>query len=463
MEQDALIQIDEIQIAAEEGTEPETKTPYKWFMKTEPPQREEEGEIFTDPDNGMRYEIRKVGMVRNAKNPKTLKVFLDPAPHILIPGDSKPLQGWYKSKHVPSNQRPRPCFTEAVLTEPYGGTCPVRCTFCYINSGTRGYRAQSLTTVPENYGQHIHNHLSKMKTSAACYISSFTEPFQELEDLYHNSQGCAEAFADHGLPVFFLSRLDYPGWAYDVLKRNKYSYAQKSINTSNPETWRKISPNAPPLHEQIETVRSLHKAGIYVSIQVNPIMPGVTSNDDIVQLIHMLGEAGADHLIFKFTEIGYSSKRALLDITIRQFGNAGREYEKLLTCNIGGQCTIDESYRIAAFDTFSKECKKAKVTMSLCYEYKYARDKDGNILSKSGVSMGRDYITSDQCHGHRVPMYHRDSLALPFQEMEECPPTGCLHCADDNAGVARCGDEDLGQAKARTFVDMKKGLVHISV
>jgi hypothetical protein len=36
---------------------------------------------------------------------------------------------------------PRPCFTEALLTHPYGGTCPVRSTFCYVNNGGRGERS----------------------------------------------------------------------------------------------------------------------------------------------------------------------------------------------------------------------------------------------------------------------------------------------------------------------------------
>lgn len=460
MEQDALFQITDQEVAAAEPETPEAKEAYKFFMRMEPVKRDEPGVIHVEEETGKRYEMRAVGMVRNAKNPRTLKVYLDPAPHVIV-DDMKPLEGWYKDKHVPAGVRARPCFTDSVLTQPYGGSCPVRCSFCYVDSGTRGYRAQSLTTVPLNYGAQVSKALSRMRTSAAAYISSFTEPFQELENYYHNSQGCAEAFDRAGLPVYFLTRMCYPGWAIDLLKRNKYSYAQKSINCLDPKTWHKISPNCPPMHQQLDDVRALHKAGIYVSIQVNPIMPGIVSNDEIVELIHALSDAGADHLIFKFTEIGYSSKKAMVDIAKKQFGPRGQAYADLMTCNIGHQATIDETYRLDALRLYYNECKKAGVTSATCYEYKFERDDKGRVLNTTGISVGRDFLTAEQCHGHRVPMFHRLDAETLFREIEDCPPTGCLYCADDNAGKPRCGDEDLGKAKSRTYQDMKHPLVQI--
>jgi DNA repair photolyase len=442
MEQDALNDL----------LQREERRKYKHFMRKEPVVRE--SDIQVDADNGMRFEMRDIGMVRNDKHPKLTKVFLDPTPHILL-DSPRPLQGWYQPKSDPGH-RPRPCFTEAVLTQPYGGRCEISCGFCYINSGTRGYRGQDVTTVPINYGAFVAKSLSKMKTSAAGYFSSFTEPFQRLEDIYHNTQQGAQAFVDEGLPIFFLSRRAYPSWAYDMLRKNAHSYAQKSINTPDSSDWRKLSPNAIGLQDTIEEVTALHKAGIYVSIQVNPIIAGVTTNDQIVELIHILAKAGADHLIFKFAEIAYPSRAALTDIMVQQFGERGKVFKSLMTCNIGHQATIDEQYRLTALERFSKECKRAHVTMATCYEYAFGRNSDHVIVDRVGESIGKKYLTADQCHGHAVPMYTRESTDDPFLPMEECPPSGCLHCADDSPdGKGACGSAFMGSAPALEFKDMK--------
>jgi DNA repair photolyase len=448
MEQDAVRAL--FDLPEEEG-----KKPYKHFMRVEPVRRD--SEIRTDRKTGQRYEWREIGMLRNATKTRRMKVFLDPTPHVLV-DDAKPLQGWYQSKLDPGH-RPRPCMTEAVLTQPYGGTCEIRCGFCYINSGTRGYRSQAVTTVPKNYGAFVHDSLAKMRTSAAGYFCSFTEPFQRLEGIYHNTQAGATEFVRAGLPIFFLSRCAYPGWAIDLLKQNPYSYAQKSINTIDPEDWHKLSPGAIGLEDNFEEVRALHKAGIYISIQVNPIVAGVVSNEQIVALIHKLAACGADHLIFKFAEIAFPSRPALINVMTQQFGKErGGKFEQLFTCNIGHQATIDEQYRLDALQLFARECRKAGVTMATCYEYKFERDERGRIVSRTGVSVGRDFLTADQCHGHRVPMFTRPVLEGPFAEVEECPPSGCLHCGDESDGVGLCGSKFLASAKALEFPDYKKSV-----
>jgi DNA repair photolyase len=244
---------------------------YKFFMSPEP--RENLGPISIEKDailGEVKTRSVAIGMVRNAVKKKTVKLYLRPFPHIRI-DKAKPLQGWYKGKNEPKAVRPRPCYTEAILTEPYGGFCPVGCIGCYVNSGIRGYRGTGVATVPIDYGEQIAKQLSTMYRATAGYITSFHDPFNVLEQYYHNSQRTAEAFTAVGLPIFFLSRLKYPDWAIALLKKNKHSYAQKSINTPNAEDWKKLSPGALPLPDQFKDIERLAKAGIYVSIQVNPV------------------------------------------------------------------------------------------------------------------------------------------------------------------------------------------------
>lgn len=428
------------------------KDPYKWFMHNEPALNLTPVEV--DPDNGLRFTTRDIGLTRNAKaeHTKRMKVYLDPMPHVVLNQDI-PLRGWYKAKHEPAAVRPRPCYTEALLTQPYGGFCHVGCGFCYINNGVRGYRSQGVSTVDPRYAEKMAKQLDKMHIGSAVYMSSFIDPFLPLEAIYHNTEGTARAAVARGLPIFFLTRLQVPGWAYDLLKANPHSYQQFSINTPNPKDWRLLSPRALELPAMFDQVREMHKRGIYVSIQVNPIVAGVVTNDDICELIHILAQAGADHLIFKFVEIVFTSTQALIGNMVSRFGTErGGAFKGLFTQNIGGVRTIDEEYRKAALDRFSVECRKAGVTMSLCYEYEFQRDETGKVVNRTGVNLGPKYMTSDQCHGHRVPVYVR--RGDQFHPLDVCPPSGCLTCAEQHANKVPCGDSRLGLAPALAPADL---------
>lgn len=460
MEQDALFLAEGLMVPSEKE-----QTQYAKFLQFEG-RRSEDGEIFIDEETGWRWRWESIAMLRNAKeeNRQRHKVFLDPVPHVVKESAYQDLRGWYQAKTNPGH-RPRPCMTEAVLTQPYTGSCQVMCNpFCYINAGVRGWRGTGITVVPKDYGAFVVSQLKKMKTSAAGYFSSFTEPFMPgLEEHYKNTRQGAEAFVAEGLPIFFLSRCPYPSWAIDLLRKNSYSYAQKSINTPDPTDWSKLSPRAQPLEEHIEEIRTLKKAGIYVSIQVNPIMPGVTSREEIVQLIHILADVGADHLIFKHVEISYPMRATMIKRIYTKFGhNRGGIFDSLFDAddsNIGGQATISEAYRKESLDLYLIECKKAGVTSAVCYEYEYERDEEGKIKNKTGISLGKKYLTADQCHGHKVPLFTRTALEAPFKEVEACPPSGCLSCSDDNEGKAKCGSSLFGQAKALKLTDLRKSVL----
>jgi len=441
---------------------------YKFFMRPDPDMREFLGPIeeHEDPLTGMVAKSRsaRVAMMRGAEKDKDVRVYIgfngkSYAPHLRLE-NGKPLQGWYQGKGPTGGTSPeRPCMSDAILTEPYGGFCTVGCAFCYINSGVKGYRGSGLITVPIDFGGHVAKSLDRMKTASAGYFSSFTDPFLPLEDVYHNTQRGAEAFTDRGLPVFFLSRMRYPGWAFDILKRNGYSYAQKSLNTCDPEDWKKLSPGALPLLDHIEEVAELRRQGIYTSIQVNPVIPGVTSIEEIEHLFHMLAEVGNNHVIVKFVEAGYAWAGTMVERIKARFGdNRGGVFESLFVDNMGGQKCVDEEWRLEAHRRLQPVATKLGMTYATCYEYMYTdRAEDGTLNSKKTRSVGADFLTADQCHGQRVPMFTRMDTAVPFAEVAECPPSGCLSCGDsDPEGRGACGSLLFGAAKSNRMSDFRK-------
>lgn len=426
------------------------------FLRNEEIKKVEGRNIEIDPENGFRFEWRDIGMVKNSKkeNLKKEKVYLDPAPHV-VKNQTVKLRGWYKSKFEPKGVRSRPCFTDALLTQPYGGTCPVKCAFCYINNGVRGYRGNNITVVDPKYPEKIDKQLSKMKFGFPMYISSFTESFQKLEDYYGNTKRLTEVALKHGLPIFYLTRQIPPVWAIEALAENKYSYQQFSIITSNRKDYRKLSPGAASLDYLLESIKLISDYGIYISIQINPIILGIVSDEDILKLLEELSDAGANHVIFKFVEIVSPSVKPLLDKLGRLFPDRITKFEELFSETIGGLRTIREEIRKKSLNLYSKKVYELGMTMGLCYEYEYEKDDKGKVVDKTGVSMGKKYTTAAQCHGQRTPMFLKNEETGKFEPFESCPPSGCLYCSDYHKEPP-CGSDILFQAKALNPADYNK-------
>jgi len=427
---------------------------YDKFLNVE---QHERSDIEKEEETNKRFEYWDVGMVRNAKAEfkKKMKVYLDPSPHVVLDQDIK-MRGWYKSKEERPGVRNRPCYTEALLTQPYGGTCPVRCNFCYVNNGGRGYRGQGLTVVDPNYPFKIEKQIKAMKIGFPVYISSFTEPFQPLENIYHITQQLGDIVVANGLPLFYLTRMITPDWAIEHMMNSKYSYQQFSIVTPDSKDFNRFSPNCAKLDDILARMREIHKLGIYISIQINPINPGIVSNDQIVQLIHLLAKNGANHVIFKFVELVTNAASELVRRYTKLLPDRISTFESLFTDTIGGMRTIKESYRINSLNLYKEECTKAGVTMGLCYEYGYERLGNGEIKNKTGKSLGDKYCTADQCHGMRTPLHIKNDNGI-FEPFEVCPPSGCLYCKETcGSDVAPCGSDLLFQAKALKPSDYNK-------
>jgi hypothetical protein len=175
----------------------------------------------------------------------------------------------------------------------------------------------------------------------------------------------------------------------------------------------------------------------------------------VIHLFQRLAEAGNNHVIVKFVEAGHAWARAMVDRITKKFpGERSAKFASLFTENqAGGQKTIQEGYRREAHTLYQQAATQLGMTYSLCYEY----TRQGAFWK----SMGPEFLTADQCHGHRVPMYRKFKQPeeskdfVVFEPMEICPPSGCLRCGDGHE-ESLCGSEVLTQAKALRLPDFRK-------
>jgi len=393
------------------------------------------------------YQRALLSMTRGGKG-KPYNVYMEPSPHLVLDTSPSP-RGWYKGKNESDRVRPRPCYTEALLTTPYGGFCSLNCAHCYVNGGTRGYRATGLPAAHVVYPDKLRAQIAKINVSGAGYITSFSEPFHQLEPKYHVTRRLAQVFIDEGLPIFYLSRSIPPDWAIDTLQENAYSYMQWSINTGNPDHYRKMSPGSYDLDDVYERIQDFSEQGIFVSIQVNPIVAGITKLADIMLLLDNLKQAGAHHCIFKFVEQVANNRKSLM----ARMGKRGLpdvdKFDKVFSQVIGGVYTVAQDVRVEWLKAILEHTRKLGLTMSTCYEYY----NDGH----AGSNLAPWFTTSDQCHGRGVPVYYRPSPGAPFQPVPGCYRKGCLYCSD--YGTRACGNDKLLHADAMEYKDLRETVI----
>lgn len=395
-------------------------------------------------DNG-EYIVSNVSMVKGGEGiPR--RVYTYPFRHLVTTTTPSP-RGWYKGRDEPDRVRPRPCYSEALLTTPYGGWCPINCAHCYINAGTRGYRSTGLPVAHPKYPETIRYQVKKLMVTGPGYITSFSEPFHPLENEYGITQDLTQVFLDEGLPIFYLSRQLPPPWAIDALRQNPYSYMQWSVNTSNPDHYRRLSPGSFELEDLYKYIYQITGSDdIFISIQVNPIVAGITTLDELVELIYNLADCGAHHVIFKFIEQVCNNRRYIVDRMSKRGLPRVAEFDRLFSQVIGGVYTIQQDVRIEWLQVLLEETRKVGMSMSLCYEY-YDN-------GKAGASLAPWFTTADQCHGRGVPIYYRPQAGAPFQPLPGCYRKGCLYC--ETYGTSACEHVRLLSASALDYKDLRE-------
>lgn len=401
--------------------------------------------IDSGEDERGSYDIVPLSMVRGGEA-QPMKVHTEPMKHLVLDQGIAP-RGWYKDKHTGKRVRPRPCYTEALLTSPYGGFCHVGCSFCYINNGSRGYKSTGLPTVDPAYPEKYKKQFDKLMVAGAGYMSSFTEVFQILEDEYHVTERLTKVFTDAKLPIFYCTRRLPPDWAIDALAENPYSYIQWSVNTGDPKEYKKLSPGAARWEDIMEYVARLSERGVYTSFQCNPINAGITTLESLFHLIEVAADAGLDHIIFKFTEQVANNRKLIVDRLVeRHFDQkAVNRFDSWFSQVIGGVYTIRQDIRISWLRELLAKTREEGISQSLCYEYY----DDG----KAGSNMAPWFTTSDQCHGRGIPIHYREKPGGEFKPFP-CYRKGCLYC--EQAGTMACDNDTLLEARALQYKDLRE-------
>ena len=126
-------------------------------------------------------------------------------------------------------------------------------------------------------------------------FSGNTDCYQPLESSYRLTRGCLEVCLDYRNPLHVITKSALVERDADVLAELA-SFGAASVTLTipfwDPAVARAIEPLVPTPQRRMETVRRLTERGIPVSVNIAPLIPGL-SDRDIVHILEAAKAAGA--------------------------------------------------------------------------------------------------------------------------------------------------------------------------
>lgn len=115
------------------------------------------------------------------------------------------------------------------------------------------------------------------------------EPFHYRESKRHGTQFALEGCLEKKLPVSMETRREIPEWAIEMLS-SMDSEVRIHLNTLDKKKWRMLYPTkkAADPEELIKTFADCYNAGIYTILKISPIVPGIISKKDVLEVVDRL-------------------------------------------------------------------------------------------------------------------------------------------------------------------------------
>ena len=167
------------------------------------------------------------------------------------------------------------------VINPYVG-CSHGCRYCYASFMRR------FTGHKENWGDFIdikkcNKKINLIKISRKkVFLSSVTDCYNELEKKYLITREILKELVDSDCYLSISTKSSLILRDIDLLKQMKNLTVSMSINTLN-EKFKNDMDNASAIKERLNTLKELHKNGIYTVLFMSPIFPYITEWKKIIE------------------------------------------------------------------------------------------------------------------------------------------------------------------------------------
>jgi len=184
---------------------------------------------------------------------------------------------------------------------PYRG-CEHGCVYCYARPTheylgfSSGLDFETKIMVKENAAQLLRAELESPKWQPQIIVmSGNTDCYQPVERKLKITRACLEVLAEFRNPVSLITKNALVTRDIDMLAdlaRHHAASVCLSITSLDPELRRVMEPRTSPAAARLGAIRQLAAAGIRVSVNVAPIIPGLNDHE-IPAILQAAAEAGA--------------------------------------------------------------------------------------------------------------------------------------------------------------------------
>jgi len=171
---------------------------------------------------------------------------------------------------------------------PYTG-CDHQCLYCYASSYITNFRSchpkKDLLATLRKEATKLHGETIS--------IANSSDPYPHIEASECLTRRCLEVLAGSHCKIQIITKSNLVARDDDLLCKIPATVAL-TITTDSDMLGEVIEPNAPSPTQRIRAVQDLIKAGVPVSVRVDPIIPNV--NDKPQRLIKTLADIGVKHV-----------------------------------------------------------------------------------------------------------------------------------------------------------------------
>lgn len=204
---------------------------------------------------------------------------------------------------------------------PYRG-CEHGCVYCYARpyheylGFSAGLDFESRIMVKEDLPALLKKELSSPRWEPQVIaMSGVTDCYQPIERKLGLTRKCLEVLAEFRNPVGIITKNHLVSRDVDLLKElasHRAAVACLSITTLDPELARAMEPRASHPEKRLEAIRVLSAAGVPVSVNVAPVVPGLTDHE-LPAIIAAAAKAGATMAGYQLVRLPHGVKDLFAD------------------------------------------------------------------------------------------------------------------------------------------------------
>jgi DNA repair photolyase len=190
-------------------------------------------------------------------------------------------------------------------------------------------------------------------------IGTATDPYQPAERRFRITRSILEVLADHpGLRITIITKSPLVTRDIDVMQRilrHSSLHVHVSLITVDRELARLIEPRAPTPEARLRAITRLRDAGITASVNVMPILPGITdSPEQLNALVREIGKTGATYVAACALRLQSAARKRYLPFIAAEFPHLLPRYEATYSKDF----RAGESYRVGLTKVMERICKR---------------------------------------------------------------------------------------------------------